>query len=105
MAREGWRGVGEGLWRGWVGEGLGRAWISILQNPVCKIPLTFPGVHCQTLFTEFRSECHRMCERQDVFGNGPEKISNEFAWNTIGPSTQLIPQEFSGVTEVKYYAR
>ena len=36
------------------------------------------------LFTEFRSECHRIGERQGVFGNGPRKfISNLFTWSTF----------------------
>ena len=30
---------------------------------------------------EFRAECHGIRERQGVCGNGPEQISNEFAWN------------------------
>ena len=32
-----------------------------------------PVVHCRILFTEYRSECHRIGERQGVFGNGPKK--------------------------------
>ena len=59
VGKEGWRGVGEGLGRGWervgvgfgvgVGEGLGRAWgrageglaFYTSKNPVLKTPLTF----------------------------------------------------------------
>ena len=34
--------------------------------------LFHPVVHCRIVFTEFRSECHRIGERQGVFGNGPQ---------------------------------
>ena len=35
-----------------------------------------PVVHCRILFTEFPSKCHQIGERQGVFGNGPESLSN-----------------------------
>ena len=46
------------------------------KTPFPKDPLSPNPIHCRILFTECWSKCHRIAERQGVFGNGPDNLSN-----------------------------